>query len=271
MNAVTTVFLDQGPGNALGLEELHRLYRRLRALEQCPGVRVVLLKSSNPSVFSSGLRLRALLRGGRLRSAGAVIAAVCLSRRLNRLIMRSSKVYVSVLRGGVIGSAVSLALACDFVYADESAWFWLPDPIYGGLLADGGLDILRARCGWTASQSLGLLCERFGADRALECGMIHAIEPAGRLDDAVDGLAVRLERLSPDTLRRTKRLLNRGIRLRPPLGALLRAAMSADMLRRTRGMLRTGEGAHGLREAPPPDGTGQACRRDSPPAKEEKP
>lgn len=270
MKSVQTVLLDHEPGNALDLGELHRLYRRLRALEKRPQVRVVLLKSSNPSVFSSGLHLRTLLRGRRLHDARQVISAVWMSRRLNRLIMRSSKVYVAVLRGGVIGSAVSLALACDFIYADESAWFWLPDPIYGGLLADGGLDILRARCAWTTSQSLGLLCERFDASRALDCGLIHAVEPADRLDDAVEKLVGRLQRLSPNTLRRTKRLLSRKICCLPPLWALLRAAMSDDMFQRTGGLLRTGK-EHFVGQAPSIGGKGDARRKDRLRAQEKKP
>ena len=242
MKPVETVLLDRGAGNALDRAGLRRLLRRLRRLEHCTQVRVVILKSSRPSVFSSGLDLRSLVADGRLRTAWSVVSAVLLARRLTRRIMRSSKIYIAALRGGVIGSAVSLALACDFAYADKTAWFWLPDPVYGGLLADGGLDILRARCARTISQQLALSVERLDAVHALECGLIHAVEPADQLDGKIDDLAGRLVRLSRMTLNHTKRLLNRGSRSRPPMIPLIRAAISADMFRRTRGMLRD-EGA----------------------------
>ncbi len=238
MKPVETLFLDFGPGNALSRASLREMLQRLRRLERSSEVRVIVLASRQSAVFSSGLALRELTARGRLAAAGSVISAVWLVRRVVDRLLRSPKITVSVLRGGVIGSAVSIALACDWVFADTSAWFWLPDPVYGGLLADGGLDLLNQRAGWSAAQRMCLSSDRIGARQAMEMGLIHSVEEPEQLEHAVQRQAEKLCRLSDRTLRETKRLLGRGVLNHFPLLPLLRTVCSKEMYRRTRAALR---------------------------------
>ena len=238
MKPVETLLLDFGPGNALSRTNLRRLLQRLRRLERSSEVRVIVLVSRQNAVFSSGLALRELTAHGRFAAAWSVVSAVWLVRRVVGRLLRSPKIIVSVLRGGVIGSAVSIALACDGIFADTSAWFWLPDPVYGGLLADGGLDLLCKRAGWSTAQRMCLSSQRVGARQAMEMGLVHSVEEPEHLECAVQRHAEKLCRLSDHTLRETKRLLARGVLTHFPLLSLLRIVCSKEMRRRTRAALR---------------------------------
>lgn len=238
MKPVETLYLDRGPGNPLDHAGLRALLADLRRLENSCEVRVIVLASRNRSVFSSGLALRSLTAHGRLRTAWSVVSAVLLVRRVVGHILRSSKMIFAIVRGGVIGSAVSIALACDRVLADSSAWFWLPDPVYGGLLADGGLDLLRERIGLTRAQEICLPAGRISSVQALEMGLIHCLEKPKNLDSVAFEDAQRLCRLSEQTLRQTKRLLGRRILTPAPLFSLIRSAWSGEMRRRTQDALR---------------------------------
>lgn len=238
MKPVETLELDFGPGNALSRTGLRSLLRRLRQLERSSEVRVIVLASRQSAVFSSGLALRELTARGRFSAAWSVASAVRLVRRVVGRLRRSPKIMISVLRGGVIGSAVSIALACDWIVADTSAWFWLPDPVYGGLLADGGLDLLCKRAGLSAAQRICLSAERVGARQAMEMGLVDAVEEPESLEQAVRSQAGKLCRLSGRTLHETKHLLGRGVLTRFPLLPLLRTVCSKEMYRRTRAALR---------------------------------
>lgn len=109
--------------------------------------------------------------------------------------------------GIAAGSALNLALACDFVLASARARF-AELFVHIGLSLDSGASWLLPRLvGERRARELCLLGEQVPAPSALAMGMLTSVHPVGDLDTAVDALASRLAGLSPEALAGTKRML----------------------------------------------------------------
>jgi 2-(1,2-epoxy-1,2-dihydrophenyl)acetyl-CoA isomerase len=107
--------------------------------------------------------------------------------------------------GIAAGSALNLALACDFVLASERARF-AQLFVHIGLSLDSGASWLLPRLvGERKARELCFLGEEVTAPEAVAMGMITSVHED--LDEAVDGLVTRLAALSPHALAGTKRML----------------------------------------------------------------
>jgi enoyl-CoA hydratase len=110
--------------NALSDELLDELLAALEAARADDGVRVVVLGSSDPRVFSSGGDLRAFADE---RSAARKHADLDRFPRLYTLIGELGKPVICAARGQVLAGAFGLALACDLVIASDTARFGCPE------------------------------------------------------------------------------------------------------------------------------------------------
>ena len=228
---VKIVKLNRPTANALDLCFLNQLYGRLKEIEKDKQIQGVVLASENVSVFSSGLDLKSLTSTPAHPKVN-IIKAVWAVRRIVKLITRSRKVYTAALSGAVIGSAVSIVLACDFRFSSKSAWFWLPDPQYGGLLADGGIDLIKSICGTAGAKKCCLTSERIDSDCASRMGLIHEILKQDILEDHACYYTSNIINHSKTTFKNTKRIINTNI-LKPfHWIKLLRVVHSKEMLQR---------------------------------------
>ena len=245
LNPVEKLVLDHPPANALNMTVLRGLLGEIKKMDRDPQIRVVHLQSGNPYLFSSGLDLNGLLHTGRWRTALRIYKAERLVYRIVRAIRRSKKLYIAELNGSVIGSAASIALACDFRMGNQDVWFWCPDPKYGGLLADGGLLLLRDSVGLENARKLCLSMERIQASDALAYGCLHRMVDRDALTDTVHFFASELTSRSAISLCQTKRMLNRPARLHFPYRSLARVLCSKEMIQRLRDACRHDTVKHG--------------------------
>lgn len=99
---------------------------------------------------------------------------------------------VAVVQGPAVGVAVSLALACDFILASDSAFFMLANTKVA-LMPDGGASALvAAATGRIRAMRLALLAEQLPARDALAWGLISAVYPDSDFEAEVDKVISRL-------------------------------------------------------------------------------
>lgn len=99
---------------------------------------------------------------------------------------------VAAVRGPAAGIGASLALACDFVVASDTAYF-LEAFANIGLVPDGGASWMLPRLiGKARAMEMALLGERVPAAQALDWGLIHRVVADAELDAAAFALAERL-------------------------------------------------------------------------------
>jgi len=196
------------PGTNSLNQDLHdELYETLRRTEEQNDIKTVVLTSRLPFGFSSGLDLGSF-KGDHPVFAEKVYNAVHRSFQTVKIIARSQKIFIAALAGPVIGSAASIAFSCDFRIAAPGTWFWLPDPQYGGFLADGGIELLTGLAGNSRSLRLALMNEHIDLDEADAWGLICKIAERRKLEDTALAAADRLCGLSFQTLGLHKKIIN---------------------------------------------------------------
>ena len=115
---------------------------------------------------------------------------------------------VAAVNGPAVGIGCSLALACDLIWAGESAIFGLAF-VNIGLVPDGGSTFLvPVAAGKARALEMALLGEPLPAERALEWGLINRVVPDGDLMEEARGLAQRLAQGPTLSYANSKRALN---------------------------------------------------------------
>ncbi|MCY4500522.1 MAG: enoyl-CoA hydratase-related protein, partial [Alphaproteobacteria bacterium] len=99
---------------------------------------------------------------------------------------------IASVRGAAAGFGLGLVAACDLAIAADDAFFTLAY-CHIGASPDGGSSYFLARTlGMKQAMELALLGDRFGADRALELGILNRVVPAADLEAETRALAERL-------------------------------------------------------------------------------
>ena len=174
-----------------------------------PGVRSVLITGAGRG-FSSGADLKEMLEqraeGGEVPDVGEM-----LRKRYHPIIKgirELPKPVVAAVNGPAVGIGCSLALACDLVWAAESAVFGLAF-VNIGLVPDGGSTFLvPVAAGKARALEMALLGDPIPAQRALDWGLVNRVVPDSDLMDEARGLAVRLAAGPTRSYAQSKRALN---------------------------------------------------------------
>lgn len=133
--------------------------------------------------------------------------------RLIPLIAESPKPIVAAVNGIVAGAGNSLALACDFRIAADTASFSAAF-VRIGLIPDAGACYFLPRTlGFAKALEMALLSERIDAATALELGLVNRVVPADSLMDEASALAERLAGMPTVAIGLTKRMFQEAARL----------------------------------------------------------
>lgn len=231
--------------NALNAALVSALSETLRELEADRQIRALVL--SGGEQFCAGGDLDSLnlpaLQMREAMTAGHGIVRALIAGRLPT---------VAAVRGNAYGAGFSLAMACDFVVADEQSSFCAA---FGrvGLTPDYGLL-------WTLPQKVPLgvareivmLCEPINGARARELGLADRLASSGAVDQMALQLAERLAAVAPATITTTRAVL-----ARQPLTLDTVLAWEADTQTLLTGSSDFAEGLSAFRAKRPPEFRGE--------------
>ena len=115
---------------------------------------------------------------------------------------------VGRIQGAAIGGGVGLVSVCDVVIATANAKFGLTEVKLGILPAVISPYVI-AKIGETHARALFLTGERFGAERALQIGLVHQIAAnEEEIDKLVDETVAQLMSSGPEAVAKCKRLIS---------------------------------------------------------------
>jgi 2-(1,2-epoxy-1,2-dihydrophenyl)acetyl-CoA isomerase len=189
--------------------------RELRSaiLDDCtdPSVRAVLITGAGRG-FSSGADIKEMLESG--SNGDRPDVGTMLRERYHpiiKTIREMPKPVVAAVNGPAVGIGCSLALACDLIWAAESAVFGLAF-VNIGLVPDGGSTFLvPAAAGKARALEMALLGEPVAAATAESWGLINRVVPDGSLMEDARGLARRLASGPTRSYAQSKRALNQSL------------------------------------------------------------
>jgi enoyl-CoA hydratase len=123
---------------------------------------------------------------------------------------RSPKPVIAAVEGYCLGGAFELAMACDFVLAEEDAKFGEPE---GRVGASAPFLVTPWIAGMRHAKEILLLGEMLTATRAEQMGLVNLVCSKGALDQVVDQWCDRLSGFSAQVWAANKRTVNRSFEI----------------------------------------------------------
>jgi methylglutaconyl-CoA hydratase len=112
------------------------------------------------------------------------------------------------VHGAALGGGAGLAAVCDVVVADEQAVFGFTE-VKLGIIPAVIAPFALAKIGRSAARELFLTGMRFGAGRAREIGLVHAVVPAVDLDTTVQRYIGEVLSAGPEAVAAAKAMIRR--------------------------------------------------------------
>ena len=128
-----------------------------------------------------------------------------------RRIRDLEKPVVAGVNGVAAGAGANIALACDLVFAAESASFIQAFSKIGLIPDSGGTYFLPRLIGWQKATALMMLGDKVSATEAETLNMIYKVCTNEELQEKALGTAVKLAGMPTKGLGLTKRLLNESL------------------------------------------------------------
>jgi benzoyl-CoA-dihydrodiol lyase len=178
-------------GNSYDLSvdiELADAVQRLRF--EHPEVRAVVIASADSRIFCSGANIHALARSSHAHKVNFCKYTNETRLYIEEVSSESGQRYIAACNGATAGGGYELALACDEILLvdDGSSAVSLPEiPLLGVLPGTGGLTRLidKRRMRPDLADLFATLAEGVRGKRAVEWGLVDAIAPRSRWDEAV--------------------------------------------------------------------------------------
>jgi methylglutaconyl-CoA hydratase len=200
-------------------------------------VRVAVLSGAG-SVFSAGADLRWMAKMAAY-SHQENLEDAAEAARLFQSFDRLPVPTIARVQGAALGGGAGLCAVCDIVVAADDAVFGFTE-VKLGLLPAVISPFVLAKIGRSAARELFLTGARFGAARAREIGLVHAVVAAPELDARVDAYVGELLTGGPEAIAAAKALIADVARRGP--GEAMMATSEAIAARRA-----SEEGQEGLR------------------------
>lgn len=118
---------------------------------------------------------------------------------------------IAAVNGFALGGGSEIALACDFIYASDTAKFGLPEITLGIIPGFGGTQRLPRLIGQNAAKELIYTGKMISAAEAQAFGMVNRVCPAEELMDQVQKTAGTIASRGRVSLRAAKQAVNRGM------------------------------------------------------------
>ncbi len=199
---VATVWLERAErNNAYNSEMIDQMIAGVEALAVDDSVRVVVLRGRGKH-FQAGADL-AWIKGLKDQSIDENIAVSQRTTDAVHGLTALSKPTMALIHGGCFGGGTGIASACDIVIADRSAVFSITEARWG-LTALPIVPQLLSRIGPGRLRRFALTCERFGAEKAMEIGLVDEICEEGRLDETAAPIIDALLHCPPKALAASK-------------------------------------------------------------------
>src|SRR3989441_7336412 len=191
--------------NAFRPTTLFELSHAFNQARDDPEIGVIILTGAGEKAFCSGGDQRIRGDDGYKDPLGV--------GRLNVLdlqvqIRRTPKPVIAMVAGYAIGGGHVLHVVCDLTIAADNARFGQTGPKVGSFDGGYGAGLLARIVGQKRAREIWFLCEQYGAQEALQMGLVNKVVPLADLERETVAWCRRMLELSPLALRMLKAGLN---------------------------------------------------------------
>jgi enoyl-CoA hydratase/carnithine racemase len=131
-----------------------------------------------------------------------------LGRHLCRTWEEMPQTTIAAIEGPAVGAGCAIAIACDWRVMAEDAFLYVPEVMIGLTLQWQAVPRLVALVGPARTKRIVMLCEKMGAEQALDWGLIEEIAPPGGAVDKALELARAACAMPPVIMTMSKQAIN---------------------------------------------------------------
>ncbi|MFP3977461.1 enoyl-CoA hydratase-related protein [Marinobacter sp. KMM 10035] len=188
------ITLDKPKGNAVSAELSSDMGKLFAEFRDDPSLRVAILTGAGEKFFCGGWDLSSVAEGeefiGDFGEGG--FGGFIELPNLN-------KPVICAVNGYAIGAGFEMLLRSDFVVADESAQFWLPEAQLG-VAPDVATFLLPKLLPRQKAFSILMTAQRLSAQELMDLGLVNTVVPKGEAMSAARELAHELIKAAPLSL-----------------------------------------------------------------------
>ena len=193
--------------NALTTHMQIRIAEVLDILEADAAVRGVIIRGAGTKAFSVGGSMDSLAEI-KTREDGEALHQR--GYRMRETILKMKKPVIAAVSGWCIGGGFELALACDLIYASETARFGMTEVDMGLVPGWGGALDLPRRTNLIRAKEMLLLGTRLPAQQAQAEGIVNRVFPDDSLFDEVDRIMDTIAQKPPLAVQGIKQVFRVG-------------------------------------------------------------
>jgi enoyl-CoA hydratase len=193
--------------NALNSELLAELDQALESVAEDESNRVLVLTGAGEKAFIAGADITELAKCDAL--SGKIFARQG-QKVINKLEALSIPVIAAV-NGYALGGGSEVALACDFIYAADSAMFGLPEITLGLIPGFGGTQRLPRSIAIGMARELIYTGKMISATEAQALGFVNRVVPLDKLMRETEDTARSIAMKGIVALRAAKEAVNNGL------------------------------------------------------------
>jgi enoyl-CoA hydratase len=207
--------------NALDLKTLEELEGAATDLTEDAAIRAVVLTGAGDKAFVAGADIAALST----MTTREALAFADFGHKVLNLLDRMPKPVIAAVNGYALGGGCELALACDFIYAADTAQLGLPEVNLGVIPGFGGTQRLARRVGPGMAREMIFTGARLSAQRAREVGLVNEVVPRAELLARVMEVCRAICQKGPVAIAQAKRAIR--------LGADISLTVASELERQT--------------------------------------
>lgn len=195
--------------NALNLETISEITDAIGQMNHDRTAKVVAITGAGDRAFVAGADIAAMREMDSTQATKFATAG----HDCMRAIEECSKVVIAAVGGFALGGGTELALACDIIYASETAKFGLPEVKLGVYPGFGGTQRLPRLIGAAKAREIIFSGRIFDAAYAYEIGFANKVVPLAKLKEEVSKLAREIMANGPVAVALAKKLILEGMSL----------------------------------------------------------
>lgn len=200
---ITTLIINRAEvRNAFSLSMWQALPDLMRALDDDPAVRVIVIRGAGEKAFAAGADISEFeatmtTPEGAMEQNDAYEAALA-------SVERTSKPVIAMIYGYAMGGGCGLTTACDLRIAADTVKMGIPAGRLGVVYSVTGTRRLLNLIGSAKTKELLVSARPVDADEALRIGLVNHVLPASDLQTFTYRLAGHIARNAPMTVRGAK-------------------------------------------------------------------
>jgi enoyl-CoA hydratase len=177
----------------------------------------------------TGVGTHAFCAGGDLKERDGMTDAAWLSQHVVfeqafRAVMECPIPIIAAVNGAAYGGGCEFALACDFVYAAQSARFAQTETRLGIIPGGGGTQLLSRAVGTARAKEIIFTAAPFDAMQAMEWGLVNKVLPPETLADEALATARVIAANGPIAVRQAKIAITNGSEVDRRTGLVMEVA-----------------------------------------------